>query len=217
MRFDSEIYFISSVSLFILNSMIQADGQFFCKLNTELCAIGLKFLCACVWFTKNVLISSTVVCFFVLATCLCRFCWAMTPACLCDPLLVGFSCWCELVQLCWWLLPSAGCPSCLTPVRPCRWSGGSFPWLAVCLRYCRQFSIHEPQTTSDELELRTLSYQKNKSVVVFVMSVQRDVLRSQSQICHFRKWVGDNIFRQITKLSKSLCRLMLYQCDLDIG
>lgn len=165
-------------------------------------------------------ISSTVACFFVLATCLDRFCWAMTPVCLCDPLLIGFSCWCELVQLCWWLLPSAGCPSCLTPVRPCRWSGGFFPWLVVCLRYCRRFSIPATNhiwwawTYSTDCLIKT---KKERKLAVFVMSIQRDVLCTQSQICHFRKWVGDNIFRPLTKISKSLCRLMLYQCDLDIG
>lgn len=181
--------------------------------------MGLNFYVSVFWFTKNVLISSAVVCFFVLATWLDHFCWAMTPACLCDPLLVGFSCWCELVQLCWWLLPSAGCPSCLTPVRPCRWSGGSFPWLAVCLRYCGRFSIHATNhiwwawTYGSVLSKQ----KKGRKLAVFVMSVQRDVLCTQSQICHFRKRVGDNIFRQITMISKSLCRLMLYQCDLDIG
>lgn len=62
---------------------------------------------------------------------------ALMHVCLCDPLHVGCSCWWELLQQCWWLLPSAGCPSCLTPARPCRWSKGSFLWLVVCLRYSR--------------------------------------------------------------------------------
>lgn len=48
---------------------------------------------------------------------------------------VGSSCWWESLQPWWWLLPSAGCPFCLTPSRLCRWSGGFFPWLEVCLRY----------------------------------------------------------------------------------
>lgn len=72
-------------------------------------------------------------------------CSKMTNVCLCDPRLIGCSCWWELLQLCWWLLPSAGCPSCLTPVRPCRWSGGSFPWLVVCLRYSRLSCLNQNQ------------------------------------------------------------------------
>lgn len=88
---------------------------------------------------------------------------AQATAWLCDPLLLGFSCWWELLQLCWWLLPSAGCPSCLTPVRPCRWSGGSFPWLVACLRYLNT------QAPSDKPQLTTPSYIYIKTFVLLVM------------------------------------------------
>lgn len=55
--------------------------------------------------------------------------------CVCDPFNVGRWCYWKSQLQCWWLLPSAGCPFCLTPLRPCRCSGESFQWLEACLRY----------------------------------------------------------------------------------
>lgn len=183
------------------------DCQFFCKLHV----VGLNIYVGLLGLPKMGPVLSAVVTLFVVATYPVHFCRA--PAWLCDPLLLGFSCWWELLQLCWWLLPSAGCPSCLTPVRPCRWPGGSFPWLAACLRYCNT------QAVSVKPQLTTQSYIYKKTFALlachgrafrgmfFANNLAYDISGSE--------WV-DNISRQIWEISKSLCRLMLYECDLDI-